>query len=60
MDKKSRKQRQKAEQAYKQEATPSVVEKMQSVEPGTETPTQTEVDDIEVWDYDQLREDYGW
>ncbi len=58
--KKSRKQRQKAEQAYKQEQNPSVVETVELIEPEGETSTQTEVDDIEVWDYDQLREYYGW
>ncbi|PSF33119.1 transposase [Aphanothece hegewaldii CCALA 016] len=60
VEKKSRKQRQKAEQAYKQEQKTSVVETMESVELKTEIITQTEVDDIEVWDYDQLRDDYGW
>jgi putative transposase len=58
VEKKSRKQRQKAEQAYKQEKQPSIIETVEAVEP--ETLTQTEVDDIEVWDYDQLRDDYGW
>jgi putative transposase len=58
--KKSRKQRQKAEQAYKEKAKPSVADKMQSLESETEISPQTEVDNIEVWDYDQLRDDYGW
>ena len=34
----------------------SIIETVEAVEP--ETLTQTEVDDIEVWDYDQLRDDY--
>lgn len=58
VEKKSRKQRQKAEQAYKQEKQPSIIETVEPIEP--EPLTQTEVDDIEVWDYDQLRDDYGW
>ncbi|ELR99640.1 Mu transposase C-terminal domain-containing protein [Gloeocapsa sp. PCC 73106] len=60
VEKKSRKQRQKTEQAYKQEKKSSRVETVEAVEPESETLTETEVDDIEVWDYEQLRDDYGW
>ncbi len=57
---KTRKQRQKNEQAYKKEAKSSTVEETETVELQEETPVRSEIEDIEVWDYDQLRDDYGW
>jgi putative transposase len=60
--KKSRKQRRKEEQSYKQVQANPVVEAVEPVEPEAEEATQTESEfaDIEVWDLDELREDYGW
>ncbi len=62
---KTRKQRQKEEQSYKQVQATSVVEAVEAVEPvepDVEEATQTESEfaDIEVWDLDEMREDYGW
>jgi putative transposase len=60
--KKTRKQRHKEEQSYKQVQATPVVEAVEPVESEAEEATQTESEfaDIEVWDYDELREDYGW
>jgi putative transposase len=60
--KKTRKQRQKEEQLYKQVLAPPRVEATESVasEPEQATQTESEFADIEVWDLDELREDYGW
>ena len=63
--KKTRKQRQKEEQSYKQ--VQSVLEsesiESQAIEAETveeKTDVESESIDIEVWDYEQMREDYGW
>ena len=55
--KKSRKQRQKEEQRYKQVQATPVVEAVEPVESDVEQATQTESEfaDIEVWDLDELR-----
>jgi putative transposase len=60
--KKTRKQRHKEEQSYKQVQATPVVEAVEPVESEAEEATQTESEfaDIEVWDLDELREDYGW
>jgi putative transposase len=60
--KKTRKQRHKEEQSYKQVQATPVVEVVESVESEAEEATQTESEfaDIEVWDLDEMREDYGW
>jgi putative transposase len=60
--KKTRKQRQKEEQSYKQVQATPVVEMVEPVESEPEEATQTESEfaDIEVWDLDEMREDYGW
>jgi len=60
--KKTRKQRHKEEQSYKQVQANPVVEDVEPVELEAEEATQTESEfaDIEVWDLDELREDYGW
>jgi putative transposase len=60
--KKTRKQRRKEEQSYKQVQATPVVEAVEPVEPDVEEATQTESEfaDIEVWDLDEMREDYGW
>ncbi len=65
--KKSRKERQKLEQAIlrstlvdesKTESLPFQVVELDDVESMAEVKSQYE--DIEVWDYDQLREEYGF
>jgi putative transposase len=60
--KKTRKQRHKEEQSYKQVQATPVVEAVEPVESEAEEATQTESEfaDIEVWDLDEMREDYGW
>jgi putative transposase len=60
--KKTHKQRQKEEQSYKQVQATPVVEAVEPVESDVEEATQTESEfaDIEVWDLDEMREDYGW
>jgi putative transposase len=60
--KKTRKQRQKEEQSYKQVQATPVVEVVEPVESEAQEATQTksEFAEIEVWDLDELREDYGW
>ena len=63
--KKTRKQRQKEEQSYKQvqpvlesESIESQAIEAETVEEKTDL--ESESIDIEVWDYEQMREDYGW
>ena len=60
--KKTRKLRQKEEQLYKQVQAHPVVEEDEPIELEAEEATQMESEfaDIEVWDLDELREDYGW
>jgi putative transposase len=60
--KKTRKQRQKEEQSYKQVQANPVAEAVEPVEsePKEATQTESEFAEIEVWDLDELREDYGW
>ncbi|ACK69432.1 Transposase-like Mu [Gloeothece citriformis PCC 7424] len=61
--KKSRKQRQKEEQSYKLSQTKEVIELTESTESVLEKQeviSDSSLDDIEVWDYEQLREDYEW
>ena len=60
--KKTRKQRHKEEQSYKQVQATPVVEAVEPVESEAQEATQTESEfaDIEIWDDDELREDYGW
>ncbi len=59
--KKNRKQRQKEEQTYKQSKPITFIAKVE-----TEPQQLTEVDvnsksaDIEIWDYDEMREDLRW
>jgi putative transposase len=59
--KKTRKQRQKEEQLYKQVQATPMLKAVEPVEPEAEEATQKESEfaDIEVWDLDELREDYG-
>jgi hypothetical protein len=56
--KKTRKLRQKEEQLYKQVQAHPVVEEDEPIELEAEEATQMESEfaDIEVWDYDELRE----
>jgi hypothetical protein len=60
--KKTRKQRHKEEQSYKQVQATPVVEVVEPIESEAEEATQTESEfaEIEVWDLDEMREDYGW
>ncbi len=55
--KKTRKQRQKEEQSYKETPPLHITEEIQETE---ETETTSHTSDIEVWDYEQMKEDYGW
>jgi putative transposase len=57
--KKSRKQRQKEEQAPMQPQPRSVVLSRITELEAIETESNAQFDEIEVWDYDQLRDDYG-
>ncbi|BAQ60391.1 Tn552 transposase [Geminocystis sp. NIES-3708] len=57
---KSRKQRQKEEQSYKKTPSLPVIEKEQeSFEQVEEILLDTD-DDFEVWDLDEMKDDYGW
>ncbi|HEY9769522.1 MAG TPA: transposase [Coleofasciculaceae cyanobacterium] len=57
--KKSRKQRQKEEQSYKLHSAPKVVAEdieLQEIEQNI----SEEIADVEVWDFDELQDEYGW
>ena len=59
--KKTRKQRQKEEQSYKQPQPLLIAEDDESIEITSEDNDRvSEVEDIEVWDLEQMKEDYGW
>ncbi len=58
-EKKSRKQRQKEEQSYKSNSLPKVV--LEDIEPQEmEQDISEEIADVEVWDFDELQDEYGW
>lgn len=57
--KKSRKQRQQEEQSYKSVFTPRVF--AEDIEPQEiEQDLSEEIADVEVWDFDELQDEYGW
>ena len=59
--KKTRKQRQKEEQHYKQSQPLPMIKEGELIEtPREESNSNSKVDDIEVWDLEQMKEDYGW
>ncbi len=58
-EKKSRKQRQKEEQSYKSTSLPKIIaENIKLTE--TERDISEEIADVEVWDFDELQDEYGW
>jgi putative transposase len=60
---KSRKQRQKEEQSYKRSPSAAVTDEVESEQLETESSNETDTNsvsaDIEVWDYDEMREGWG-
>ncbi len=58
-EKKSRKQRQKEEQSYKSTSLPKIT--VGETEPQeTDRDISEEIADVEVWDFDELQDEYGW
>jgi putative transposase len=56
----SRKQRQKNEQTYRALEPLAVQDKAAAEEQVEATSATTDVPDVEVWDLEQMQEDYGW
>ncbi|MBD2655537.1 Mu transposase C-terminal domain-containing protein [Synechocystis sp. FACHB-383] len=56
----TRKQRQKQEQAYRELEPLAVQEKATAEEQMAVEPMLTDASDVEVWDLEQMQEDYGW
>ncbi len=57
--KKTRKQRQKEEQNYKlKNSLQNVPEEIESIE--TEQDISEDIADVEVWDFEELQDEYGW
>ena len=60
---KSRKQRQKEEQSYKRSPSAAVTDEVESEQLETESSNETDTNsvsaDIEVWDYEEMREGWG-
>ncbi|MDJ0531418.1 MAG: Mu transposase C-terminal domain-containing protein [Xenococcaceae cyanobacterium MO_207.B15] len=57
--KKTRKQRQKEEQSYKKNSPQKVIhEEIESQE--TEQDISEDIADVEVWDFEELQDEYGW
>jgi putative transposase len=64
VNKKTRKQRQKQEQSYKATSQQPVIteeeKENQTDDELVNESVNSAIEEIEVWDLDQMKEDYGW